>query len=293
MCVSTLISLLGSSARADAPVKRSKIDYSNLKLVWRDEFDGNTLDTTKWQAPEMPRQGGSRWQSSLVTVKDGMLHLGIRLTDDPVLKYDCGAIRTQKDYDVNQTMFWQRYGYFEARCRLPKNLKADYWASFWLLCGKIGTEQPDTRQGLEVDIFETFHLANSNSIEMAFHWNGYAEKHNVAGVAGDLTPQLRDNKFHTFGLYWDEKVYVLFVDGKEVCRTDLIGLGKGDNGKTKSKGPCQKPGYVKLTCEAAPWAGGTNEWEKELSKEDEMTVDYVRVYTGTLPGFAGAAVFAK
>ena len=56
-----------------------------------------------------------------------------------------------------------------------------------------------------------------------------------------------------------------------------------DNGKTPSQGPCQKPGYVKLSCEAAAWAGATNEWEKEPTKEDEFVVDYVRVYEGTLP----------
>ncbi len=271
---------------AEAPAERPKLDLSKFTMTFNDEFDGDKLDTTKWEAPEMPRQGASRWVASLVSVRDGMLHLGVRKTDDPVLRYDCGAVRTQRNYDPNQTMFQQRYGYFEARCKQPKNLKADYWASFWMMCGKVGDETPDTREGLEVDIFESFHLATKKAMSMSFHWNGYGAKHNATGVAGKETPQLLDGEFHTYGMYWDEKVYVLFIDGEEVVRTDLIGLGKDDNGKTKSKGPCQKPGYVKLCVEAAAWAGATNGWEKEQPEQDDFVVDYVRAYTGTLPAQA-------
>jgi hypothetical protein len=77
---------------------------------------------------------------------------------------------------------------------------------------------------------------------------------------------------------------VAYYDGREVGRTDLVGFGKKDVGMTPSQGTCQKPCYVKLSCEAAAWAGGdgTN-WEKEMTAEDEFVVDYVRVYQGTLP----------
>jgi hypothetical protein len=82
-----------------ATAAHAQLDLSTFKLTFSDEFDGDKLDTTKWQAPEMPRQGSCRWVPSLATVRDGALHLGIRLTDDPVLRYDCAAVRTRKDYD--------------------------------------------------------------------------------------------------------------------------------------------------------------------------------------------------
>ena len=267
---------------------RPEIDLSKFKLTFSDEFEGDQLDATKWQAPEMPRQGSSRWVKSLATVRDGALHLGIRLTEDPVLRYDCAAVRTRRDYDPSKTMFQQRYGYFEARAKLPKNLKADYWAAFWMMCGNVNSA--DTRDGLETDILESFPLAYKTKVALAFHWNGYGEKHNSTGVELAPTPELRDGEFHRYGLYWDEHVYVAFYDGKEIGRTDLIGLGKSDGGKTQSQGPCQKPGYLKLSCEAAPWAGATDKWEKEPTKEDEFVVDYVRVYEGTLPAPVAEAV---
>ena len=265
----------------DQASAKSVLDLTKFKLTFSDEFEGSKLDTTKWQAPEMPRQGSCRWVASLATVRDGALHLGIRLTDDPVLRYDCAAVRTRKDYDPKQTMFSQRYGYFEARAKLPKNMKSDYWAAFWMMCGNVNS--PDTREGVEADILESFQQSNVPRYGMNFHWNGYGKEHNATGIKLDPTPELADGEFHRFGMYWDEKVYVAFFDGREVGRTDLIGLGGKENGKTPSQGPCQKPGYLKLSCEAAAWAGATNQWEKDPTKEDAFVIDYVRVYEGTLP----------
>ena len=260
--------------------KELEIDLSKFKLTFDDEFNGDHLDTNKWQAPEMSRQKGCRWVKSLVSVGDGALHLGVRLTKDPVLRYDCGAVRTQRDYDPSKTMFEQRYGYFEARAKLPKDLKADYWVAFWLMCGRVG--DVDTRKGIEADIMESFHVVKATNCPLTFHWNGYGQKHNQAEIESPATPQLCDGEFHRYGMYWDEHCYVAFLDGKEIARTDLMGLGSTDGGKTLSQGPCQKPGYVKLTCEAAAWVGASKDWEKEMTAEDEFVVDYVRVYEGTL-----------
>ncbi len=96
-------------AEVPPPTLKSGIDLSKFKMTFHDEFDGNVLDATKWEAPEMPRQGTSRWVKSMVRVENGLLHLGVRLTKDPVLRYDCAGIRTQRNYDPNQTMFQQRY----------------------------------------------------------------------------------------------------------------------------------------------------------------------------------------
>ena len=273
----------GINASGPAAQASPEIDLSKFKMTFHDEFDGKVLDETKWEAPEMPRQGTSRWVKSLVRLEGGFLHLGAKISKDPVLRYDCAGIRTQRNYDPNQTMFQQRYGYYEARCKLPANLKADFWGSFWMMCGKVGDQTPDTRDGLEVDILETFHFATKDSYALSFHWNGYGAKHNVAGVPCKPTPPALDGKFHRYGLYWDENYYVAYFDGVEVGRTTLKGLGSGESGKTLSNGPCQKPGYVKLCTEAAPWAGASSDWEKEMATEDDFVVDYVRVYEGKLP----------
>lgn len=268
------------ATNAAAPVV--KLDLSQFKMTWHDEFEGDSLDLTKWEAPEMIRQGTSRWVKTLVKVEGGALHLGIRKTDDPKYRYDCGAVRTQKGYKKSQTMFQQRYGYFEARCKLPQHVDADYWGAFWLMAGTVSDKVSDTREGTEIDIMESFNFAGQREHTMALHWNGYGKLHNATGIKCGPHREAADGQFHTFGLYWDEHYYVAFLDGVEVGRTDMQGLGKDEPGKTKSQGTCQQPAYVKLTCEAAPWSGLSHLWEKDMPAEDEMVVDYVRVYEGKL-----------
>jgi beta-glucanase (GH16 family) len=250
---------------APPAVKPRELDLAQFRLVWQDEFDGERLDTSRWQAPAVPRQGASRWDPSQVSVRDGVLRLGIRKTDDPELRYACGAVRTRRDHDPAQALFQQRYGYFEARCRLPRHLDADYWAAFWMMGGRLADDTPDSRDGLEMDIMESFTYGRTPPEPvLAFHWNGYHKLHNEAIFKCGPHPEVRDGKFHTFGLYWDEKVYVGYLDGVEIARTDLVGLGSAGGGKRKSNGPCRQFAYLKLTCEAAPWAGKSPEWEQTM-----------------------------
>ncbi len=225
----------------------------------------------------MPRQGGSRWTPDQVSVKDGHLRLGIRLTNDPVLRYDCGAVRTQRNYDRNQSMFAQTYGYFEARCKLPRRLDADYFADFWMMAGRVG-EGHNTREGNEIDIFESFELAEGHQYSFNLHWGGYGKQHNVYGLKCGQQPQLRDGQFHVYGFLWTEQFYAVYVDGVEIGRTDMLGLGSDKDGKMLSNGPCRDAGYLKLTVEAAQWPGKSPGWESDAPAEDEFLIDWVRAY---------------
>lgn len=279
-----IIPLLAAAAIAGEPPLtppqaggKTVIDLSLYAMTFQDEFEGTELDTTKWEAPAMPRQGGSRWNPDLVSVADGYLRLGIRLTDDPILRYDCGAVRTQRNYDPNQTLFAQKYGYFEVRCKLPRRLDADYFADFWMLAGKIA-EGHNTREGNEVDIFESFELAEGREYSFNVHWGGYGKQHNVYGLRCGEQPQLRDGEFHVYGFLWTEDFYAVYVDGVEIGRTNMMGLGSSADGKMLSNGPCREPGYLKLTVEAANWVGKSPDWEVHAPAEDELIIDWVRAY---------------
>lgn len=251
-------------------------------LEWSDEFNGNELDRTKWEAPtDMPRQGASHWMSDQVSLVDGKLRLGIEKTEGaPNVNYDCGAVRTKEAYWKD--LFTQTYGYFEARVKLPENIGADYWAAFWLMAGTTSDDQPDTQLGHEIDIMESFTIGDSNGHKLTMHWNGYGDKHNMYSLDLGTPPNLADGEYHIYGLYWDEEKFISYVDNVEVGRTDFIGKGDNNNGKTLSNGPSRSPAYIKLSCEAAQWAGGPG-WENPLPESDQFLVDYVRVYSGYKP----------
>ncbi|MBQ2544821.1 MAG: family 16 glycosylhydrolase, partial [Clostridia bacterium] len=96
------------------------------RLSFDDEFEGDSLDLTKWRiCPEQRRQDvGGRWANSEVSVHDGNLWLRARIREDgtPV----SGGIRTFRVWE-------QAYGYFECRMMFPKT--TGFWGAFWMMCG--------------------------------------------------------------------------------------------------------------------------------------------------------------
>ena len=273
--------LLADAALAGTPdaLPREKINLDGFRLVWGDEFDGTALDETKWDSPHQNRQDASIWDRRNVHVADGMLTLDIRRTSDPHWRYESACIRSRKDYRKDQTMYEFTYGYVEARMKLPKHLRSDYWVGFWLLAGEmLGGRETDSRKGCEIDILETFDTWNLGRTKHTVHWGGYGPKHNAHGESGGPNLKLLDDGFHTFGLLWDPAFYAFTVDGEIVWKTDLVSLGSDKDGKVKSQGVCHEPAYVKMSVEAAPWSGPSSGWEKELPESDSLVVDYIRVY---------------
>ncbi len=265
---------LGGRPAAEA----KKIDISTFELVRQDEFEGSVLDAAKWESPRQDRQDASRWHERNVSVGGGVARFDIRLTEDPKFRYESACIRTRRNYDVNQTMFQYTYGYIEARCRLPRHLRSDYWAAFWLMGGDLSGGNDDTRQGTEIDIFESFNQWDAGSMKNTLHWGGYGPKHNSDGASSGPAMEMFDDRFHTFGFFWDKTRYVFYVDGIPTWSTDAVGLGTGDDGKNKSAGTLRQPAYVKFSVEAAPWCGPDYRWEKEMPERDLFEVDYVRAY---------------
>ena len=69
-------------------------DEKNKNLIFSDDFDGTSLDNTKWDyCPNWDRHGRSTWMDDMVSVKDGYLHLklkrdaalGANKTNDPAI----------------------------------------------------------------------------------------------------------------------------------------------------------------------------------------------------------------
>lgn len=257
---------------------RPKVNLSGYKIVWRDEFDGDRIDETKWGMPTQQRQGASLWNPRNVTVKDGAAVLKIRKTDDPTWRYDSACLRTVKGYKPEDWLYSFTYGYVEARCKLPKWARSDYWFAVWMMVGNV-FNNADTRKGCEVDIMETFHINELGRLPHTIHWGGYGKSHNAQGHTTSPNLLLLNDDWHTFGCLWTKDKMSFTIDGCVTWTTDLKGLGGEGNGKVKSQGVPQVPGYIKLSVEAAPWAGPDGGgWERDMPTEDEVLIDWVRVW---------------
>jgi beta-glucanase (GH16 family) len=244
-------------------------------IVFSDEFEGIGLDLTKWDlCPEWDRQGRSSWRDDMVSVGGGLLHLKFRRdpelgrakSNNKTLAGDwirAGGVRTRKKND--NILYDNGFGYYEARIKFP--VVSGSWGAFWLMSP---TEHILTNEGVvgtEIDIVETIHN-DKNIYNSALHWNGYGSKHKAVGsekIAEDIN--IYDGNFHIFALDWSPSEYIFYVDGKEFWRAD-------GGAKFKKSGINQNLNYIKLTVESAVWAGTI----PADFTEDEMLVDYVRVY---------------
>ncbi len=230
-------------------------DGKKWKLVWNDEFDGETIDTSKWshvtwQAPgvDQPRKGGY-WRDDAAVV-DGNGYLKMLVYYDSIKnRYIDGAIRTKGKYE-------KMYGYFEIRVKFQKEV--GHWSAFWLFndgVAKVGNEGVD---GTEIDIFEKINPTD-NKLFHTLHWDGYGAHHKSAHKYVDF---LRMGKeFHTVGVWWQKDSYTFYVDGIQTWRTDAGGV-------------CKVPSYIKISDEIGEWAGNI----ATANLPDVWYVDYVRVY---------------
>ena len=138
------------------------------KLVWNDEFDGDTLDETKWSYRTYYwGQKSPTFTDHEGVELDGNSHMRMYLICEngqyrsPHLQTGSNSFDIPRDTDgfwplgkMEKPKFMHRFGYYEIRCRLPKN---DGWhAAFWLQTPSIGTA-PDPRFcGVECDIMENY-----------------------------------------------------------------------------------------------------------------------------------------
>lgn len=98
-----------------------------LQLVWSEEFDGNALDTSKWNVMDENLGVNNEQQyyrPGNVAVSGG--HLVITARNEPFggQRYTSGRIWTQYKYT-------KQYGCVQGRMRVP--MATGMWPAFWML----------------------------------------------------------------------------------------------------------------------------------------------------------------
>lgn len=258
--------------RTNPPLSDPKrIDLSQFDLVFEENFDGDEIDKTKWRVYRHPdkkaviRKGGF-WSASQAKIIDGRLHITTEHKKDG----DMGAGYYTEAINTSG-LFEQRYGYFECRCKLPA--AEGLWAAFWLHSENVGFGRSG-KEGTEIDIFESPLFSRKklrNSVVSNLHYNGYG----ISGKSKRLGAFAVDDpygKFNTYGLEWNEKEYIFYINGVETCRTNFGGVSRQKQFMILSvevDGVGGKPLFG--------WSGNIKN-NPEGTLPVDFVVDYVRVY---------------
>ncbi len=215
------------SNHADSLLPENK----NWTLAWNDEFDGRELDQSKWgfrrnfwgkPFPAFCGEEGVELSGDS-TVKLKLLRQG----DDffsPHLQ--TGSLTYDIPRDGNgfwpfgkyeEPKFLHRYGYFEIRCRLPKN--PGWHAAFWLQSPSVGAHPDPRRAGVECDIMENYRQYYDGNIICGNIWGGYGK--NCKGNGHFRFPFVEtEDGWHYYGVDWSPNGYVFYADGREVGRVE-------------------------------------------------------------------------
>ncbi len=259
---------------------------TGMTLVWQDEFNGTTLDTSKWNYEQGyyisndPNSWG--WgnaelahytdSSQNVFVQDGKLN--IRALNEPksfpqdpnrYAQYSSGKINTKDNFAF-------QYGRVDIRAKLPTG--NGIWPALWML-------PEDSIYGAwaasgEIDIMEAkgrLPGTTSGAVHFGGQWpvNRY-----IAGEYYFPQGQTFANDFHVYSVIWEKDSFKWYVDGKfffKVSKDQWYSVAAPNN----PDAPFDQPFYLIMNLAV----GGHFDGGLAPDPDDipaTMQVDYVRVY---------------
>ena len=159
----------------------------------------------------------------------------------------------------------QRYGYFEARMKLPT--APGLWPCFWMVpergpAAGIWWKRGSTGDGgMEFDIMEHLTRWGPHRFNIAMHWDGYEKDHKATGSVWNYCQPDKDG-FITCGLLWTPGSAVYYCGGKELLRWEDPRVAS-------------VPEQMMFTL---PMGGWDNSAIDDAQLPADFIVDYVRVW---------------
>ena len=257
----------------------------NQEPVWRDEFNGTSLDRESWNV----RSGGwgannvqscYRNREENVNVKDGSLNLvGLYKPGEKCSGNSKSGDFTSGFVETKGKKAWT-YGYIEARIKMPNNKST--WPGFWMSPNN-STYGSWPRSG-EIDIIET-KGSNLNYAAADAHW-GISPGYKKHAQGKKLPAGFKDTtQWHTYGVKWTEGKLEYYIDG---MKFHIINRFSQPNAANTPYGPFDKPFFLRLNLaiggdyidgNGSKWSNAYNALaEHPESFPATMSIDYVRVY---------------
>jgi beta-glucanase (GH16 family) len=240
-----------------------------------DEFDGTSLDTTKWVPQVTATSGYTSGRTACfvnspnnISVANGDLQLTALETAQPFTCTDpAGSFPTQETSGMVSTygLFNQTYGAFEVRAQLPPSIIKGLQETFWLY-PQNETEYGRWPDSGEIDFGEFYSLYPTLDIPY-IHYNEAAKDPNVTAYDCIIVP----GTFNTYTVDWTPGNITVLYNGIP-CVNDTYNPAA----PLTSPQPFDQPFFISLTqaLGVAP-----NAYTAGLTQlPATTTIDYVRAW---------------
>jgi beta-glucanase (GH16 family) len=250
-------------------------DTSNLEgilkdrlLVWHDEFDDATLDTTKWRYATH-NSGGSEQQAYTVGRTEN-----VRLENSNLILeakkdgYVDGWTWSSGRIDTSGLAGF-KYGRLEAKLRY--DVVSGAFPAFWTIgtCAYYPTGEnvhgvkkslgTQWAQNGEIDMFEG--RGTNSEISQGGFYNQDDGKGNLNMVFG--TKNIDASQYHVYAVEWTDTTIIAYIDGVETGRKNISDVTSW-----------HRPMYIILNMAV----GSTGGYPTDDCTSMKMEVDWVRVY---------------
>ena len=254
----------------------SNIPSDTWNLVWEDNFNGSSLDTSKWNVLLREHSKHNELQYYVpdeVYVEKGLLRLRSRIRKYGDMEYTSGRLDTRNK-------FAPVYGRFEISAKLP--VGQGIWPAYWLypqnrnwqmeyvmseaVANGRESSIPEERPWYsEIDIME-FLGHEPNVLYGTLHYYSFdGQKKTSSGTwKGDID---YSKDFHLYALEWEPDSMRWFIDGQLIHRT--------------ASGIPHTPHYLIInTAIGGAWPGDPDSTTVFPQFHD---IDYVKVFQKKLP----------
>lgn len=260
LSMSLAIHHAASAAEPDAP---------KGNLVWSDEFDGPTLDYSKWEC-EVNAFGGGNEELQLYTdrkenvrVEKGSLIIEARKEAANISgtqrNYSSGRIRTKHRGD------W-KYGRIDVKAKLPEG--QGIWPAIWML--PTDEKYGGWASSGEIDIME-FKGQEPSRVLGTLHFGGKWPKNRYSSGNYDLPKGKFSDDFHLFSLDWREGKMTWLIDDKPYQT-----MSKWDSDEAPFPAPFNERFHLIINLAVGGrFLGNPND---TTPFPRQLEVDYVRVY---------------
>ena len=303
VCAALVMGCAAESSAEQTPYPTAPLEGAGWELVWSDEFDGDTLDRSKW-LPEQSCWGGGNNERQCYTdrpeniaVGNGSLILRAREerysgpsrppeiaeSPNPVLTqdYTSGKVRTRGLHA------W-RYGRIEARAKVPAG--QGLWPAVWMM--PAYDHYGGWPLSGEIDILETVNIGAScdecgesqveNRTVSALHFGDISPLNLYVDHKAPLADgSLPSDAFHVYSVEWGEGLIRFLVDDEvRATFTPEDWNTASEKAVGNPNAPFDRPFYVMANL-AVGGAWPERDNDKGLAASSipaQFEIDWIRVY---------------